>query len=53
MCWKCGEVLRYRRDLSVGACAPWELGELEPEARRILVSMVNRRREAIGKAALH
>jgi hypothetical protein len=51
MCWGCAAILRYRRDLSVGVCAPWELEELEPESRRTLLTMRARRRADIEQAA--
>lgn len=53
MCWGCASILRYRHNLSLGVCAPWELEELEQPDRLLLLSMAARRRDDIRKEALH
>lgn len=48
VCFNCGEILRYRRDLSVYTAGKWDLSDpgLPPARRLALVCMSEERRAA-------
>lgn len=48
ICWNCGAVLRYRRDLTVTTCAPWDLSDLAPTRRLVLLDLAQRIRERLN-----